>query len=386
MRIRGAIGAVLLLLTAGATFATSGIAEDIFAPSNRSMEVTGSIFPTRLPVTQPAPVTLKVGFRSHPVEGSVRGIEKISFQINPGIDFATRWPQRCSLAILYSDRDPRQECAAALIGEGSVTSEITPPGQAPAVVTGTLVAFYSYGGGQSRILAKVTTGEPLPLVYVIPFTIKPSTEPLKPTTLTVPRWRMREIAGKCVSDHPNCFAPNPYSIYGVYSHISSFTMSLHRVERRHGERFSFVSAHCSQPHGRSSFLPGCRWPMKKQSATEKSIAKEPRPSCPGTAGHGDAGREREGREPVGEPPVVAQRTPGTTRSRLHGGLLPCRCCRASSAAGPGVLWSLPIHRQESQTATQPCDWCSALAVCIVSEGRRWGDSYSAGHGLTVRHA
>jgi hypothetical protein len=243
-------GAGFVLLAAVAGFASSGVADS----SGGSMEVTGSVVPSVLPATHPAPVTLEIGFRSPPVEGSVRGIESISFKVNPEFDFATRWPQRCSLEILYSNRDPRQECASALVGEGSVASEITLPGRAPADVTGRLVAFYAYGRERPRILAKVTTGEPLPLVYVIPFTIEPGSDPNRPTALVVPRWQMRGIRGKCVSDHPNCFAPDPYALYGVYSHISSFKMSLHRVERRHGEPFSFVSAQCSEPDARSSLL------------------------------------------------------------------------------------------------------------------------------------
>jgi hypothetical protein len=180
----------------------------------------------------------------------VRGIEEISFGVNSAFEFAGRWPQRCSLAILYSRRDPLKDCATALVGRGSVTSEISAPGKSPVVVTGQLQAFYSYGGGQPRILAKVTTGEPLPLIYVIPFTVRPGAGPLKPTTLTVPRSQMRGIAGKCASEHPNCFAPNPYSIYGVYSQISDFTMTLHRVERRQGHRLSFVSGRCSLADGK----------------------------------------------------------------------------------------------------------------------------------------
>ena len=249
MRIWGAMGAAVLVIAAGAAMVSSSIADT----SGGSTEVTGSVVPSALPATQPAPVSLTVGFRSPPVEGSVRGIERISFGINPEIEFATRWSQRCSLAVLYSSRDPRQECAAALIGEGSVASEITLPGQAPVFVTGKLVAFYAYGRGEPRILAKVTTGEPLPLVYVIPFTIETSSGPNQGTSLVVPRRRMHLIFGKCASEYPNCFA-QPYAIEGVYGHISSFTMSLHRVERRHGQQFSFVSGHCSQPQVRSSLL------------------------------------------------------------------------------------------------------------------------------------
>jgi hypothetical protein len=60
---------------------------------------------------------------------------------------------------------------------------------------------------------------------------------------------MREIAGECAPGYPNCFAPSPYTLEGVYSHISEFAMSLHRVVHRHGTPFSFVSGHCVLPAG-----------------------------------------------------------------------------------------------------------------------------------------
>jgi hypothetical protein len=110
-------------------------------------------------------------------------------------------------------------------------------------VTGRLLAFYALGGGRPRILAQVTTGEPLPLVYVIPFTMK-SADGSYRTTVFVPRRRMRAIRGICIPDHPNCFAPSPYALEGVYGHISEMTMSLHRVVRSRRRRISFVKGSC----------------------------------------------------------------------------------------------------------------------------------------------
>ena len=124
--------------------------------------------------------------------------------------------------------------------------EITVPGQAPVDVTGELLAFYAFEGGEPRILAQVTTGEPLPLVYVIPFTMRKA-DGRYGTTLSVSRRSMRSIKGKCASGHPYCFAPNPYTLEGVYGHISDLRMSLHRVLRKQRRRLSFVKGHCPLP-------------------------------------------------------------------------------------------------------------------------------------------
>jgi hypothetical protein len=208
---------------------------------------TASISPVVLPRDERAPATLRFGFRSPRAEGEVPELERLSLGASAAVAFSTRWPQRCSLAMLYArKRDPRAECATALIGHGSVTSEIALPGQDPVTVTGHLLAFYAYARGTPRILAQVTTGEPLPLVYVIPFEIE--AEP-NGTSLTVSRARMREIAGVCAPGHPYCFGPSPYTLEGAYSRIEALSISLHRVVRRHGSRFAFVSARCPLPPG-----------------------------------------------------------------------------------------------------------------------------------------
>jgi hypothetical protein len=242
MRLRSVTG--LAMLVAVSAFVGAGLAAGS-GLGNHSVQATGSLLPKRLPRARQVPVRLQVGFRSPSVDGSVPGLERISFEIFSSIDF-TAWRHRCSLAVLYSDRNPRKECPGSLIGQGSVSSEITVPGQAPVAVTGRLFAFYSLGGGEPRILAQVITGDPLPLIYVIPFTLR-SAEGRHSTALFVPPRQMRNIAGSCAPEYPDCFAPSPYTLKGVYGHISELTMSLHSVLPRRPHPVSFVNGRCSFP-------------------------------------------------------------------------------------------------------------------------------------------
>ena len=246
MRIAIASGMALLMAVSGAALASNGVAA--IGPPPPTLDAGGSLSPAKLPRLRQAPVTLQMGFRAAPTEGQVPELDEISFEVARRVQFAPEsWPQSCSLTKLYSPRvDARTSCAGSLIGHGSVASEITVPGQAPVSVTGSLLAFYALGDGRPRILAQVTTGEPLPLVYVIPFTMKSANGPYR-TTVFVPRRRMRVIRGICVSDHPNCFAPSPYTLEGVYGHISEMTMSLHRVIRSGRRRISFVKGSCPLP-------------------------------------------------------------------------------------------------------------------------------------------
>jgi hypothetical protein len=252
MRSWVASGMALLVAVSGAALASNGVAASILLPP--TMHVSGSVSPRKLPRTRRVPVTLQMGFQSPSIEGQVPELDEISFGVARRIEFAPEfWPQSCSLAKLYSLRvDARRACAGSLIGHGSVASEITVPGQAPVNVTGRLLAFYALGDGQPRILAQVTTGEPLALVYVIPFTIKPADGS---TIVSVPRRRMRVIRGLCKNGHTNCFGPSPYTLEGVYGHISEMTISLHRVLGQDRNRISFVKGHCPLPDSPVDELP-----------------------------------------------------------------------------------------------------------------------------------
>jgi len=192
---------------------------------------SGSVSPITLPSGERKPAALRLGFASWPIGGGqVPELRSIGFGIDSRVRFRRDLPS-CPLSELYEAK--RRPCPGSVVGQGWVASEITPEGSPPAAVEGKLVAFYSQTHRQARILARVVTGEPLPVVYVIPFKIDRADGGFGPR-LTATRERMHRIVGKCVADHPNCFA-QPYALKGAYSRISRFKMSLER---------GFVEASC----------------------------------------------------------------------------------------------------------------------------------------------
>lgn len=223
------------------------------------MSASGGTTPIKLPRSKPIPASLRLGFTSEALNSpAVPELTRIVLEISRNLHLQTAGLPSCPLADLYStNTSARQTCAGSFVGHGSVTSEVTLPGQAPATVNGHLVAFYAFAQGQRRILAQVTSGDPLPLTYVIPFQIAKAHGAFG-TSLVVPQ--MRHIAGICARGHPNCFA-QPYTLKGVYGHISNFEMSLHRIFAHTGKRGSFVSARCPVPGKR----PEANFPLAQTS-------------------------------------------------------------------------------------------------------------------------
>jgi hypothetical protein len=98
-----------------------------------------------------------------------------------------------------------------------------------------------------HILAQVVTGEPLPLIYVIPVAIDKERGAFG-TNLRAAK--MHRFFGICVG--PYCNGPNPYYLQGVYSRIFNLELSLHRLFTHSGKQTSFLSAICPAHSPRSS--------------------------------------------------------------------------------------------------------------------------------------
>ncbi len=235
----------LALIAVAGFWATTTIGDVTPTPSQPMMGIWGGISPAQLPRSQPVPVTLRLGFTSKAFASpATPELTRISLEISRNVRFQTAGLPSCPLARLYSSTaSARQSCARSLVGHGSVISEVTLPGQAPATIDGHLLAFYAFAKGQPRILAQVTSGKPLPLTYVIPFQIE-NAHGAFGTSLVVSK--MRNIRGKCARGHPNCFS-NPYTLKGIYGQISNFKLSLHRLFAHAGKQESFVSADCPAP-------------------------------------------------------------------------------------------------------------------------------------------
>jgi len=217
---------------------------------NPVIEISGETTPERLPRLHPAPTSFRVGFTSvSSTTSATPELTSIGVQVSRRLTFDTAGLPSCPISELYDPPSGMgQVCSGSLVGSGVVISEVTIPGQAPVTIEGHLLAFYDLGDGQPRILAQVTSEGVLPLTYVIPFTIRPSTG-IFGTTLAVEQ--MRFIAGICAPGHSNCFSQT-YTFKGIYGHISKFELTLHRQFIHRGKRASLVNADCPASHGSSS--------------------------------------------------------------------------------------------------------------------------------------
>lgn len=210
------------------------------------MTASAAIAPTRLPRARRAPATLSMGFTSEdPSSQTIPELRQVELEVSRDFELRTAGLPSCPLARLRSAySNARQACAGSLVGHGSVTSEITLPGREPVVVSGRLLAYFSSPRQRGPyVLAQVTTGEPLPLTYVIPFEIDKAKGPFGASLVAR---HMNLLQGICVQAHPDCFS-DPYELTGVYGHISKFELSLHRVFTHAGKKRSFLSGRCPAP-------------------------------------------------------------------------------------------------------------------------------------------
>lgn len=206
--------------------------------------VTSEIFPTRLPRSQPAPITLRVGFASKAMNRpEVPELSQISLELSSRVAFRTEGLPSCPISRLSGYGNARRTCAHSLVGHGFVVTEISLPGKAPIRVDGHVLAFYNEEGLGTRsnpyILAQVITGGEEPLTYVLPFEIERRAAFAVATRLILRH--MRTVLGKPIYG-------GAYQFRGIYGRISSFEITLHRLFRGHGKRESLVSADCPDPH------------------------------------------------------------------------------------------------------------------------------------------
>ncbi|HEY5977521.1 MAG TPA: hypothetical protein VIT85_06660 [Solirubrobacterales bacterium] len=227
---------------------------------------SGAVTPVELPRGEFVPVRLGVAFGSEAAAGApTPELRRISLEIGDRVRFRGGLPS-CPLADLYKEESP---CPGSIVGHGAVASEIAPPGGEPTAVEGSLVAYFNQTHRQSRVLARVSTGEPLPVTYVIPFSVKPAVGAYGSELIVR---RMSRIVGKCAASHPNCLA-QPYTLKGVYGHISAFRMALDRSFRANGERRGFVEARCpAEPSRDQATLPLLRAVLAYADGSEKSPA------------------------------------------------------------------------------------------------------------------
>jgi hypothetical protein len=201
----------------------------------------GNIFPSKLPRSEPAPVSVQMGGKIKTTDKSTPPkLERIVLQINSHGKIETTGLPTCPLGKLSSTSSAgaRRACGDALIGHGNVTSRVTLPGQGAFASNGPLLAFNGRSKGRPAVFAQVSSGAPLPLTYVIVFEV-------------------RKTKGTFGTSLIGTLPP----IASEYGYISAFDLSLGRNYTYRGKKMSYASADCPAPSG----FPGAVFPFAKAS-------------------------------------------------------------------------------------------------------------------------
>lgn len=207
---------------------------------------SGGTTPEQLPRGLPRmPIGLTAGFTSEdPGGGPAPELNQIEIRLSRRVSLQTADVPLCRERLLFKTTEAAlSECRGSLVGRGAIVSDIPTSAYSEQTVRveGTIQAFYGLAEGRGpMILARVETGEPMPLVYVIPFAI----ERLPSGRTSLVAHRMRNRRGKCARGHPNCFA-DPYGVNGIYARVASMQLTLRGTLRSGGRRMAFATASCA---------------------------------------------------------------------------------------------------------------------------------------------
>ena len=230
------IALAIALALIGATLAQAG---GLTKKGVVEVSFEGSLLPSTLPRSKPAPVSVQMNGAVKTTDRSAPPrLERISLDINRhGILSAAGLPG-CPLAKIStgSGEEARAACGRSMIGHGNVTTRVELPGQEPFDSVGGMLAFNGTYHGRPAIFAQVASGPPLALTYVIVFEVK-KTHGTFGTSLT---------------------ATLP-PIASGYGSVSSFYLTLSRTFTHNGQKRSYVSAACPAPAG----FPGAPFTLAK---------------------------------------------------------------------------------------------------------------------------
>jgi hypothetical protein len=244
MDSRKSIRRATALLALGCLAVAGGVspsAAELAKKGDITVAFHGDLAPQRLPRSGTAPVSVQIGGKikgSDPSNPPV--LERIVIEINRHGVLQSKGLPTCPLAKISSgsSAEARKACGEALIGHGNVTSRVSLPGQGAFASNGPLLAFNGKSKGRPAIFAQVATGAPLPLTYVIVFSIQKASG----TFGTRLRATLPPIASE-------------------YGYISAFDMSLARNYSYRGKQMSYASAGCPAPEG----FPGASFPLARAS-------------------------------------------------------------------------------------------------------------------------
>jgi hypothetical protein len=202
----------------------------------------GKVTPHVLPRSGTAPVGVTVGGRIRTADrGLVPSLRRISLEINRNGVLDNRGLPVCHAAQLQpsSTIQALAVCGPARVGKGQIRGQVVIPGQPPVPFKGPVVAFNARGGaGQPLILAHLYSRAPIPLTFVLTFSVERIAGTYGTRLVAVVPRQTRRIA-----------------------HVTSFSLHLQRRFELGGSRHSYLSAGCPAPEG----FPGATFPLVRAS-------------------------------------------------------------------------------------------------------------------------
>jgi hypothetical protein len=229
------------LLIAAAIF-VPGAAGETVRQGTLQVSFGGSVAPRVLPRTGTTPVSVGIDGHIRTLAGGPPpSLRRIAIEVNRVGVLDRRGLPTCPAGRLEasSTADALAACGPAQVGEGRAGGVIVLPEQAPTPFAGRVVAFNGrLPGGRPAILAHLFTDRPVPLTFVLAFSLGHGQGAFGTRLVATVPARTRRTA-----------------------HITSFALRLHRIYRAGGERRSFLSAGCPAPEG----FPSATFPLVRTS-------------------------------------------------------------------------------------------------------------------------
>jgi hypothetical protein len=202
----------------------------------------GSVRPRLLPRAGTAPVGVTVSGRVRSADRRLPpSLRRISLEINRDGVLENRGLPVCREEQVQASSTAHalRACGAAKVGEGKLSGRIDIPGQRPFAFAARAVAFNSRdAAGRPAILTHLYTKSPLALTFLLRFAVERISGTYGTRLVAIVPKRTRRI-----------------------THVTSFSLHLHRSYDFGGARRSYLSAGCPAPAG----FPGTTFPLVRAS-------------------------------------------------------------------------------------------------------------------------
>ena len=199
---------------------------------NLRVSVSGKLAPKRLPRTEPAPISVSVGWKIGTVdETAPPKLKGLRIEINRHGQFDYTGLPTCPYAKIQPATTQRalSNCRAALVGQGTFTAIIALKGQEGESyeTTGKLLVFNGEEHGKPVLFGQIYSAHPFATSFVIPFKVKKISKGTYGTALS---------------------ATLPKSLLS-WGNLTGIEMKLERRFGFEGEQRSYISAGCPAPKG-----------------------------------------------------------------------------------------------------------------------------------------